>query len=148
MAVHITKTIVCQAPVQQAFAYTANYRNIPQWLFGIKEFRPVGDLDYGLGSVFDGEMHLGATLTSRVEVIEFDENRKMVLDSVSGFKNTSSWTFNGNGDRTEIAADVTYVLPGGIAGKALGKLIAPFIQVAVNKSAEHLVEHIEKTTEG
>lgn len=143
MTVRLSKTIHCEAPVEAAFAYTANYRNVPQWLFGIKQFVPVGEKDYGLGSVFDGEMHVGATLTSRIEVNRFEENSVIGFDSISGFDVASQWTFRDADGRAEITADVEYDVPGGLAGKALGKLIAPFVQIAVNKSAEHLAQRIE-----
>lgn len=146
MAVHLNKTIVCKAPVESAFAYTADYRNVGDWLFGIKQFVPVGDLDYGLGAVFDGEMHVGATLTSRIEVNQFEENRLIGFDSIKGFENSSVWTFHETGAGAEIHAEVEYRLPGGVAGKALGRLMAPFVQVAVNKSAEHLARRIEENS--
>ncbi len=146
MAVQLSKTTVCEAPVETAFAYVADYRNVPNWLFGIKQFTPVGDRDYGLGSVFDGEMHVGATLTSRIEVNEFEEGRLIGFDSVEGFDVSSRWTFRDAGGHAEITADVEYDVPGGLAGKALGRLIAPFVQIAVNKSAEHLAQRIEESS--
>lgn len=148
MAVHLSKTLVCKASVGETFGYVADYRNVGEWLFGIRSFIPVGDLDYGLGSVFDGEMHLGATLTSRIEVNQFEENRLIGFDSISGFENSSVWTFEPDTDRTRIHAEISYRVPGGVAGKALGRLIAPFVQVAVNKSAEHLAERVEARMQG
>ena len=148
MAVQLSKTIACRAPVEAAFAYTANYRNVSEWLFGVRQFVPVGEQDYGLGSVFDGEMHVGATLHSRIEVNQFEEGRLIGFDSISGFDVASVWTFQPVSGGAEIRADVEYRVPGGLAGKALGRLIAPFVQVAVNKSAEHLARRIEESAAG
>ena len=37
-------------PVDVAFAYVDNYANVPDWLFGVSRFAPVGEQDRGLGA--------------------------------------------------------------------------------------------------
>ena len=145
MPVEIHVVSEFQAPLEVAFAYTANYRNVPQWLYGVSKFEPVGDIDYGLGAVFDGSMNLGATLTSRIEVNEFEENMLIGFDSIKGFKNSSRWTFTAIDEQTaKVVADVSYELPGGIAGKALGKVIEPFVKIAVKHSSAALQRAVEE----
>lgn len=144
MAIEIQVESTFQAPLEVAFAYTADYRNVPDWLYGISRFEPVGDKDYGLGAVFDGSMNLGATLHSRIEVNEFEENRLIGFDSIKGFKNSSRWTFSAvDAKRSKVVADVSYELPGGIAGKALGKVIEPFVKIAVKHSSAALQKAVE-----
>lgn len=139
MPIHITQETQLDAPVDKVFEYVANYRNAGEWLSGISSFTPVGELDYGLHSVFDAALGLGVTtLHSTIKVIDFDEGRMMELDSIKGFKNTSKWTFTPDGDGTHVLAEVTYELPGGIAGRALGRVIEPLIMLVVRNSAEHL----------
>lgn len=140
--IHVESTF--QAPLDVAFAYTANYRNVPEWLYGISKFEPVGEKDYGLGAVFDGSMNLGATLNSRIEVNEFEENRLIGFDSIKGFKNSSRWTFTAlDANRSQVVAEVSYELPGGIAGRALGKVIEPFVKIAVKHSSAALQKCVE-----
>ena len=142
MAIHIHKETECAAPVEKVFAYVADYRNVPQWLYGISKFEPTTEVDYGLGSVFEGSMHLGATLHSTVEVIGFEEGSMIEMDSIKGFKNTSKWMFEAiDTGTTRIVADVSYSLPGGIAGKALGKVIEPFVKIAVKHTSEAVAKH-------
>ena len=144
MPIEIRVESTFEAPLEVAFAYTADYRNVPDWLYGISRFEPVGDKDYGLGAVFDGSMHLGATLHSRIEVNEFEENRLIGFDSIKGFKNASRWTFSAlDAKRSTVVADVSYELPGGIAGKALGKVIEPFVKIAVRHSSAALQKAVE-----
>jgi uncharacterized membrane protein len=144
MPIEIRVESTFQAPLEVAFAYTADYRNVPDWLYGISKFEPVGDKDYGLGAVFDGSMNLGATLHSRIEVNEFEENRLIGFDSIKGFKNSSRWTFSAlDAKHSTVVADVSYELPGGIAGKALGKVIEPFVKIAVKHSSAALQEAVE-----
>jgi len=145
MSIDIVKTTECDAPLDAAFDYVADYRNVPSWLFGVQTFEPVGDIDHGLGAVFDGAMHLGVTLTSRIEVNEWVDNRLIGFDSVKGFKNSSRWNFEAAGEgRTLITAEVSYSLPFGPAGKALGKVIEPFVKQAVKHSSDHLRQRIEE----
>lgn len=145
MAIDIVTTTDCAAPLGLVFEYVADYRNVPDWLFGIQTFEPVGDIDHGLGAVFDGAMHLGVTLKSRIEVVEWAEDRLIGFDSVKGFKNSSRWTFESTGDdSTRIVAELSYSLPFGPAGKALGKVIEPFVKQAVAHSSTHLKEQVER----
>ena len=61
------------------------------------------------------------------------------FDSVSGFRNYSMWRFAREGtDRTRIEVVFTYELPGGLAGKALGKMIEPIVKPAVKHSDAEL----------
>jgi uncharacterized membrane protein len=144
MPIEIRVESTFQAPLEVAFAYTADYRNVPDWLYGISKFEPVGEKDYGLGAVFDGSMNLGATLNSRIEVNDFEENRLIAFDSIKGFKNSARWTFSAlDANRSAVVADVSYELPGGIAGKALGKVIAPFVKIAVKHSSATLQKCVE-----
>ena len=144
MAIDIVKTTECDAPLDLSFDYVADYRNVPEWLFGVQTFEPVGDLDHGLGAVFDGAMHLGVTLKSRIEVNEWVDNRLIGFDSIKGFKNSSRWSFEPWDGGTRITAEVSYSLPFGPAGKALGKVIEPFVKQAVAHSSTHLKEQVEK----
>lgn len=73
--VELRKTTLCQAPREVAFGYVADYRNVPQWLFGIHDFTPVDGLDYGLGATFDASVHLGLHLHSRIRVDDWVEAR-------------------------------------------------------------------------
>jgi uncharacterized membrane protein len=144
MPVEIVTSTTCEAPCDAAFAYVADYRNVPHWLFGIHEFTPVGDRDYGLGSVFDASVHLGLRLHSRIEVDEFVEDRLIAFDSVKGFKVRSRWNFEPVAPgRTTITAQVTYALPFGPAGRAMGKVVEPAVKQAVAHSSDELTARIE-----
>jgi len=142
MPINIHSTTVCNAPRAKVFAYVDDYRNVPEWLFGISRFEPTTDQVRGLGAVFEGSIHVGTTLHSTVEVKAYEEGRMFEFDSVKGFKNSSRWTFEDiDAETTRISADVSYELPGGLAGKALGRLIEPFVKVTVKKSGESLAQH-------
>lgn len=134
------------APVSTVFAYIDDYRCVPEWMFGISEFEPVGAQDQGLGAVFDGSIQLGPkTLYSTVEVTAWEQDRVIALKSVKGFPNTSTWHFTPIGEaRTRLTVDFTYDLPGGFAGKALGRVIEPFVAIAIRHTEQTLRRHVEE----
>ena len=145
MPIHVTRTDTCQAPVETAFAYVADYRNVPQWLFGMHKFEPVGDKDYGLGATFDAEVHLGAHIHTRIRVDDWVENELISFDSIDGVKVETRWFFTPEGaDRTIIRGDVPLKLPFGPAGKLMGRVVEPAVKKAVEHSSEALARQIEE----
>ncbi len=133
------------APVGVSFAYLADYRNATNWMFGLSAFTPSGECDYGLGSVFDATFHIAPVkLHSRIEVTGWDDDALIEFESIKGFRNTSSWRFIDNGDgRTRIQVVFSYELPGGIAGKVMGRAFEPIVALSVRHSDEALRKHIE-----
>lgn len=144
--VDIHHTAIAEVPVDVGFGYVDDYRNVPKWMFGCNKFEPVGELDHGLGAVFDTAMQLGpTTLRSTVKIIEWELDKTIVLDSIKGFVNRSSWRFAAlDGDRSELTVDFHYELPGGLAGKALGKIIEPFVSIAIKHTEQTLRTNIER----
>ncbi|MFM1722970.1 MULTISPECIES: SRPBCC family protein [Rhodococcus] len=143
--IHVRHKAVAVVPVGLAFAHIDDYRNVPDWMFGISRFDPIGTLDQGLGATYDATMQLGPkALKSTVEITEWEQDRLITLSSVAGFGNRSRWMFAPVGDnRTELSVDFGYELPGGLAGKAMGKLIEPFVVTAIKQTEANLRKQIE-----
>lgn len=144
MGVDIDVANECSAPLATAFAYADDYRNATSWLAGIQKFEPVGEQDQGLGAVFDASMNVGTTLHSTIKVDGWVENELISFDAVKGFKVRSVWNFEAiDAHTTRIRAHIHYDLPGGLAGKALGKMIEPFVKMSVKHSSAALRKCIE-----
>ena len=144
MAIDVNIIETVNAPLDVTFAYVADYRTIPDWMFGVKKFEPVTDKDYGLGSVFDVSLQMGLPIHTRIETVEFEEDRVIGMDSVKGFKARSRWHFEADGpDRTTVKANVSYDLPFGPAGRAMGKVMQPFVRQAVGHISSHLKSNLE-----
>ncbi|GGO88881.1 hypothetical protein GCM10011584_16950 [Nocardioides phosphati] len=127
-----------------AFAYLSDYTKIADWLYGLSELKALTEQTRGVGAKFDGTIKLGAKLQSHLEVIEFEEGRLMVLDSFKGIKNTSHWLVTPTGATTcKIKVTWDYDLGGGIAGKALGKVVEPVVKIAAGASTKSLKEKLE-----
>ncbi|WP_241383901.1 SRPBCC family protein [Rhodococcus sp. CH91] len=137
--IHVRHHAVAEVPLDLAFAYVDDYRNVPDWMFGVARFQPTGEQLAGLGAVYDVTMRIGPKdLDSRVEVVEWERDRTIVLDSVAGFRATSSWTFTDLGHATRLDVDFGYRLPGGIAGRTLGMLIEPVVGTAIRQTEHEL----------
>lgn len=123
------------APVgrEEAFAYLDDFRNVPDWMFGISKFEPTTSVRSGLGATYAATMQIGPkTLTSTVRVTDWVEHRCLTLESVEGLSNSSTWSFRDDADGTSILDVVfRYSLPGGIAGEMLGALVEPVVGQAI-----------------
>lgn len=135
----------CEAPLDVAFAYLDDYRNATKWMFGLQKFQPAGDKDHGLDAEFDGTFAVKPVkLHSTIRVTEWEQNRVIAFESIKGFKNWSTWTFHAEGPaRTKINVKFSYELPGGLAGRALGKALEPIVAISVRHSDHALREQIE-----
>jgi hypothetical protein len=112
------------APLHVAFGYIDDYRTTPDWMFGIAKFEPVGELDHGKGAVFEG--------TFQVKPVK--------LQSVV---ECTDWEATGD-EVTKVSVDFTYELPGGLAGRALGKALEPIVGMSIKHSDANLRKQIEQ----
>ena len=135
----------CSAPVDVAFAYVDDYRNATDWMFGLAAFEPVGEQVQGLGAVFDGTFAIKPVkLHSTIEVTAWEQDALIAFESIKGFRNWSSWRFEAlEPARTRVAVTFSYELPGGLAGKALGRVLEPIVTLSLRHSDEALRREIE-----
>lgn len=147
---NIKHTADVAVPVKAAFDYIDNYRNVPSWMFGISKFEPVGDKERGLGAVFDSSIVLGPkTLHITTEVTDYIENELIALTSIKGLESTVTILLKGkDAETTELTMEIGYKVPGGFAGKALGKIIEAFIGPGVRYTESHLRREIEASAAG
>jgi uncharacterized membrane protein len=135
----------CAAPVEVAFAYLDDYRNATDWMFGLSRFEPVGEQSQGLGAEFEGTFAVKPVrVHSTIRVTEWREQEVIAFESIKGFRNWSTWRFAPDGTtRTRIVVEFSYELPGGLAGKAMGRVLEPIVALSVRHSDEALRREIE-----
>jgi hypothetical protein len=131
-------------PLEFVWEYLADLpRGIPEWLFGVTEFFPQGTPTRGLGACFTGTFQVKpVTLHSTVEVVAWDEGERITLRSVAGFQQETSLVLREAPGGCVITATVDYELPGGIAGKALGKALVPIFAACVRRTDAKLRERL------
>ncbi|GAA5093019.1 SRPBCC family protein [Nocardia iowensis] len=142
---HVEHSATCKAPVDYAFTYVEDYRNVPEWMYGIRHFTPVGEQTSGVGSVFDTALHLGpTTLHLRTDTIEWMAGSRVTMRAIKGIEGTIRWDFASLGpETTKVTATADYRVPGGLAGRALDRVIQAFMGPAIRHTEKHLREKIE-----
>ncbi|HZY75700.1 MAG TPA: SRPBCC family protein [Jatrophihabitantaceae bacterium] len=136
----------CAAPVDVTFAYLDDYRNATKWMFGLSRFEPTTDVVRGVGAVFEGTFAVKPiSLSSTIAGTGWEENALIAFESVNGFKNASTWRFAADGpQRTLVTVDFHYELPGGLAGKLLGRGLEPVIAMTIRHSEAALRKQVEE----
>lgn len=135
----------CDAPLEVTFAYLDDYRNATKWMFGLASFEPECDKAHGLGAVFSGTFAVKPIqLRSTIKVTEWEQNKIIAFESIKGFRNWSTWRFSApSPTQTTITVQFSYELPGGLAGRALGKALEPIAALSVRRSDEALRRAVE-----
>ena len=147
---HIHHEGLAEAPVETLFAYVDDYRNTTKWLFGLSKFEPTTEVTSGLGSAFDGTFAVKPIkLHSSVKIVEWEQDRVIALESYKGFQINSRWQFSSTGATTStVVVDFEYELPGGLAGKAMGKAFEPIVALSIRHSDESLRKHVAALYQG
>ncbi len=140
----IRKTVVVDAPAAVAFAYMDDHRNVPTWMYGISAFTPITEQTSGVGATFESKMAVGPkTFRSVMKVTEWERDRVLTMDSIEGTKCTTSSRFvAGDDGSTTLELDFFYDLGGGLAGRALNKIVEPFVGIAVGFTESALRKEI------
>ncbi|SHQ88304.1 Predicted integral membrane protein [Mycobacteroides abscessus subsp. bolletii] len=142
--VHILSNSIVSAPRGFVFEYLSDLRHAGDWMLGVEKLEIVGAQEKGLGTVYRGSIRLGPkVLHSEVVVTGWSDGEMVATESVSGFANQSTWHLFERGEETEIIADIDYQPPGGVAGRALGYIIEPFVASGVKYSERKIRQIVE-----
>jgi uncharacterized membrane protein len=140
----VEQSVEIAAPVSTVFAYVDDHTRTKEWMYGLARIEPVGEQTQGVGTQYDGLMKVGVSLKSRIECTAWEQDRLIEFTAVKGLQNTQRWTFTPVGaDRTRVDAWISYTLPGGPAGKAMGSAMRPFVGIAIKHTSESLVRNVE-----
>ena len=141
----ITREVEIAVSAADAFAYLSDHANVPHWMFGVTSFDPVRPVTRDVGDRFDAGMKLGPkTLTSTLDVVEWVENEVFALQSVAGFETSSRWRVTPiDDDRCRADVEFGYEFPGGLTGRALAKIVEPFIGQGVAMTDRNIRQRLE-----
>ncbi|NMN99186.1 SRPBCC family protein [Antrihabitans stalactiti] len=140
--VEIRTTGIIERSAADVFAYIADYRRMHEWVFGITTVEPVGDSDYGPDAVFEGSVDLGPkTLSSTARISDWEQDRRIGLDSLSGFEFTATMQLEPvTPDRTALDFVLLYATSGGAAVKAFARTIEPLLALAARVTTSKLCD--------
>lgn len=138
--VRVTASDFVDLPAAAVFDYITDYRRMNEWVFGISKMVPVGDLDYGMGAIFEGVVNLGpTTLKSTAQITGWEQNSLIAFDSLSGFDFRSTVRLTAQGpNRTGLDVELAYEIGSGLPGRALARSLEPVIVMAGDHSVNKL----------
>ena len=126
MASRVENSIDIDAPVSEVFGFVDDYKNTTRYLVGMTQYKPTTQKTSGEGARFSLVKKTTGLpdIKSEIEITEWDKDRKIAFESISGFENGGSYTFSPKGDRTTVKLvnvyDLTSLIGGG--GGFLGGL--------------------------
>ncbi len=135
---------VVHAPVEEVFEFMADLNKLPQWLEGCRRaWSPSGDpRSLGARVVHEDEF-MGQTFEAHFDVVGWEDNRRMVFETVSGpFRGRSEESFAAEGDATRVEIRVTGE-PAGFL-KAVGWLAGRKAQSQVDRSLDNVKRLLER----
>ena len=140
----VSASIVIDAPVTDVFGYVDDWANTTKYTHDLVGWEPVGDRTHGLGATFAARMKMGpATQSSTLEITRWEQDAVIGWEPRDGFDQRGGYTFTDLGGRTEVRLELDIRLPGGIAGRVLGKTIEPAARHNVTKTLENLKQILE-----
>lgn len=133
-------------PPEEAFAFVADYRNVPRVLEGISRWDPLDRRTTGSGTHWDVEMRtLGLPLSNRLVIDRWEEPATIGWRSESGpIEQEGSWTFRPVRGGTEVTLRIAYRPP----GAAIGNLLAARADGLVRRRLERALEGMRELLEG
>ncbi|MFT4199773.1 SRPBCC family protein [Gordonia sp. (in: high G+C Gram-positive bacteria)] len=142
---HIDHENTVNAPIDKVWDYMSEVENLPTWMFGLTEMTPTTEQTRGEGARFQSRMKVGARVDSVIEIVRWVEGTEIDTASVSGFDNQTRWKLTEiDPTTTKISVAIDYKFPGGLAGKALSKVVEPAVHAAVSASDHKLNSILEK----
>ncbi len=138
---------IIDAPRAEVFAYVNDYRKVPEYFLGLTSFTPTTDQVEDVGATFAAAVKVGPKrIESTMRCTDWTRDELIRLESSSGFGASTKWMMSDgpSPDTTRLAVDFEYALPGGLAGRVLGPLLAPFAEQAV----KHTESKIRAALEG
>lgn len=108
----ISKSIVIDASAEEVFEFTGDWRNLPKYQTGIKDWQPTTEKTKGEGARFSyTTKELGMDFDIETEIIRVSLNEKRVWKTVSGADIEAQWFFEPLNGSTKTTYIIDYDLP-------------------------------------
>ena len=128
-------------PIEEAFAYLADFANSEEWDPGVDSARRVGDGPVGVGARYQLGVRQGdRVVPMEYRITHYEPPRRVVLvGSGSRIEATDEIRFEREGDETVVDYTADIVLTGVL------RLVQPFLGGTFRKIAENASDGIERT---
>lgn len=138
---HIKKSIEINAPLADVFTFFMNPANLPEIWPSMLE---VSNIEMGEGGGFDWYYKMaGLRFRGHSDILEWEENRRVVTRSKKGILSTFSYSFEGMNGGTRVTVEVEYEIP----NKVLSKLAEPIVRRINQHEATALLTNLKSYME-
>ena len=142
---HVSASTTIAAPISDVFAYVDNWENATVYTQDLTKWEPAGEITHGLNSSFAAALKMGPTTQESILLItKWEEDVIIAWEPQSGFQQSGAYEFEPVGEGTKVTFTLDIKLPGGIAGKLLGKTVEPVAKMTVSKSLSNLKGIMER----
>jgi len=136
MTTRLRETTISQVPLEDAFAYTADFDNIEDWDPGVAKSSQIGSEPIGVGTAFDVLVAFGSRRIPMVYTItEYDQPHRVVFvgeGSMLTAVDTIEFAAKMEGTEITYTADLTF--------KGIAKLFTPFMGAKLNDVGTNAVD--------
>ncbi|GAC1324699.1 MAG: SRPBCC family protein [Mycobacteriales bacterium] len=140
-----TASTLVAAPRATVFAYVNEWSNTTEFTHDLVTWRPVTEEKAGLGARFEAAMKMGPTTqSSTLEITRWEPGTAIGWEPRAGFSQRGLYVFADADGGTQVALTIDFELPGGLAGRLLGKTIEPVARVNVAKTVANIKRILEQ----
>ncbi len=142
MRLHETRHV--ERPLEEVFAFTADFSNAEKWDPGVKSSRPVGDGAPGVGSKYDVMVSFGSSEIAMIyEITDWKQGSRVVLEgkgeAIEAVDVIEFETRDG-GTLVDYTADIVFTN----WIRFVAPLMAPALRRVGKKALDGLVETLER----
>jgi uncharacterized protein YndB with AHSA1/START domain len=136
-------TVMIGRPIEEVFAFLADFENIPRWNYAIVETRKVSKGPVGVGTIYRQVRSVPSRSEERFEVTAYDPPRQLEIQAQLGpFPSRLSYALDAVPEGTRVTNSVELQLRG--PGRLLGRVAVPRVRDAVAANLRKLKELLEQ----
>jgi hypothetical protein len=135
-------TVVIQRPVEDVFAFLADFENVPRWNYAIVETRKTSPGPVGVGTTYDQTRSVPRPSEEGFEVTAFEPDRLLEIAGELGpFRARMRYLLEPLGDATRLTNAVDLAASGALS--LVAPLTAPRVKRAVASNLDTLKQLLE-----
>lgn len=140
-------TLTIDRPVEEVFAYLAEFEKVPSWNYAIEETIKTSPGPVAAGATYRQTRSIPRRAEEEFEVTIFERPSRIALRGQIGpFRTSARYVLDPVGSATRLTNEVE-LEPSFVALKLVAPLVVPRVKAAVGRNLSKLKEILERETE-
>jgi uncharacterized protein YndB with AHSA1/START domain len=136
-------TVMIRRPIEEVFAFLAEFENIPRWNYAIVETHKVSQGPVGVGTIYQQVRSVPSRSEERFEVTAYNPPHQLEIRGQLGpFPSRLAYALDAVPEGTRVTNSVELELRG--PGRLLGRVAVPRVRDAVAANLRKLKELLEQ----